>query len=285
MTDKPKIGAHVSVAGGLEKAIENAKNIGAECIQIFGSSPRQWRTKKPTKDEVEKYKEAQKKSGIGPVYLHGAYLVNSASPSAETRRKSIKNLTEHFEIAEMIGAEGLIFHIGSGGKDMPKDKAAKLAVEGIKQVLKNVPGKSWLVLENAAGGGQKLGYDAKEMGKMLKMIKSKRVKICFDTAHAFEAGIIEEYSPKKIKENFDEWDREVGMENIVALHVNDSKTDFNSRHDRHENIGEGYIGLGGFRNLMKEKRLHNKAWILEVPGFGEEGPDKDNIEILKKMRG
>lgn len=281
MASAPLIGGHVSAAGGLWKAIENAEAIGAECIQIFGASPRGWAARVPKKAEVARYHAALKGSAVKAVYLHAAYLVNIASPSADLRKKSIQSLSDHLAIAEAIGADGLIFHIGSG-KELPKEDAFRMAVVGMKAVLKATPGgKSRLVIENAAGGGQKIGANAKDIGAIMRAVRSKRVKVCFDTAHAFEAGLIDAYTTSKTKKLFDEWSKEVGMENIVALHVNDSKTAFNSHHDRHENIGEGYIGLAGFNVLAKEKRLHDKAWLLEVPGFTGEGPDRKNIEILK----
>ena len=136
-------------------------------------------------------------------------------------------------------------------------------------------------MENAAGGGEKIGKTAGELAYLLKKVNSKRVKICLDTAHAFESGIIKEYKSDGIKKFLDEWDKEIGLENITALHANDSKTLWNSHHDRHENIGAGYIGLAGFKALAREKRLWNKAWLLEVPGFDNEGPDKKNMDILK----
>lgn len=274
------IGGHVSTAGGFLKAIKNAECIGAECIQIFGASPRQWHTRMPSQKEIEVYRRAIKKSSIRRVYLHGAYLVNLASIDGDKRKKSVKNLIEHFSIAELIGADGIIFHVGSG-KGMSQQEALDLVIEGMKLVIKNVPGKSELIIENAAGGGQKLGANAKEIGEIISRIKSSRVKVCFDTAHAFEAGLIDEYSSTKIKSLLKDWDAEVGLENIVALHINDSKSPFYSHYDRHENIGKGYIGLNAFKNLAKEKRLFNKAWILEVPGFNGEGPDKKNIDIVR----
>ena len=277
---QPLIGAHVAAAGGLYHAIENAKAIGAEAIQIFGASPRQWYAKVPSDADVRKYAELLKESGVGAVYLHGAYLVNLASPDEGLRAKSIKNMTEHLKIAARIEADGLIFHVGSG-KDMPKTEAIKKILSGMKAILKAVPGKVMLVMENTAGGGQKIGSNPLEYGEIMSVLDSNRVKVCIDTAHSFEAGLIEEYTSPNIKRFLDEWDREVGLENVVALHVNDSKTVFNSHHDRHENIGEGYIGLQGFKNLAKEKRLNHTAWLLEVPGFDNEGPDKKNVDILK----
>jgi deoxyribonuclease-4 len=278
----PKIGAHVSTAGGLHTAIERIKDIGGDCLQIFGASPRQWAARLPDEDKIKKFKEAVKESGIGPIYLHAAYLPNLASPVDETVEKSITNLSIHLQIAELIGANGLIFHIGSG-KELPKEKAMAKVVKACKAILKKVPGKAELVMENSAGGGQKLGSSVAEIGVMIKKIDSNRMKVCWDTAHAFEAGVMDEHSPANIKKLFNEFDKEIGLDKLVALHVNDSKTPFNSHHDRHENIGEGHIGLSGFKNLAKEKRLGHTAWFLEVPGFDGMGPDKKNIDILKAL--
>jgi len=279
---KTLLGGHVSAAGGFYKAIENAEALGATCIQFFGASPRQWFAKMPTEDDVKKYKEYLKKSSVEAVYLHAAYLANLASPNAETYAKSIKNLSEHLAIATMIGANGLIFHMGSGGKEITREDAIQKIISGMKEVLKNVPGTTQLIMENSAGGGQKLGNTAKELGEIFHAVGSSRVKVCFDTAHAFEAGVIAAYDPPTIAKTFDEWDKYIGLKNIVTVHTNDSKTAYNSNHDRHENLGEGHIGIDGFRALAAEKRLRGAAWILEVPGFDNNGSDLKNMAILKK---
>ena len=137
-------------------------------------------------------------------------------------------------------------------------------------------------MENSASG-KKVGAWPEEMKIMLEGVNSNRVKICLDTAHSFESGLIEKYEPENIKTFLDYWDKEVGLDNVIALHVNDSKTISGSHNDRHENIGDGHIGLGGFKNLAKEKRLWDKPWILEVPGFEDSGPDKKNVDILKLL--
>ncbi len=276
------LGGHVSASGGLHKAIENAEALGATCIQFFGASPRQWFAKMPSPDEINTYKEHLKKSHVQAVYLHAAYLANLASPSAESHEKSIKSLSEHLAIVTAIGANGLIFHMGSGGKGTTREEAIKKTISGMKEVLKNVPGTTQLIMENSAGGGQKLGNTAHELGEIFHAVNSPRVKVCFDTAHAFEAGAITAYDAPNIKKTFDEWDRHIGLANIVTIHTNDSKTVCNSNHDRHENLGEGYIGIDGFRALAAEKRLHHAAWILEVPGFDNNGPDLKNMELLRK---
>jgi deoxyribonuclease-4 len=268
---KPKIGGHVSAVGGLAAAVGRGLAIGAECIQVFGSSPREWSVRMPAKKELAEM----------PVYLHAPYLVNLASPDKILWQKSIQALGGHLKIAEMWGARGLIFHVGSG-KETDKDVAIKKAAEAMKVVLKNTPGKTQLIIENTAGGGQKIGATVNEIATLMKLVKSPRVKVCIDTAHAFEAGELD-YSENGIKNFFDECDEKIGIVNIVALHLNDSKTLFNSHNDRHENIGEGQIGLAGFKRLAKEKRLWDKDWLLEVPGFADDGPDARNVAMLKSL--
>lgn len=278
---RPKIGAQVSTAGGLPNCIANAEAIGAEAIQIFGSSPRQWSVSFPSADEIKTYKRNLAKSAVKEVYLHAPYLVNLSSVDEVMVQKSIYSLSGHLKIAEMIGADGLIFHVGSGGDKISKAVAIKQAAGAMKEVLKRSAGKAELIIENTAGGGQKIGATPEEIKELMDLVGSKRVKVCFDTAHAFEAGMIDKYDQARVKKLFDEWDKIIGLENIVALHINDSKTVFNSHNDRHENIGEGFIGLAGFKALAKEQRLYDKAWLLEVPGFNDEGPDAKNIKILK----
>ncbi len=277
---RPKIGAHVSAAGGLHKAVENAQKIGAEVIQIFGASPRSWRGALPAPEAVKKFKEAAAAAKIGIVYLHASYLVNLAGANPYNREQSILSLTDHLKIAESIGARGLIFHLGSSGEG-DLDAAKKQTTDGLKKILKAVPGNAKLIMENSSGGGAKLGFSFREIGELFHAVGSKRLGICYDTAHGFEAGLIDEYSPAKIKKLFDDFDRSIGLEHLDALHINDSKTAYGSHHDRHENLGRGEIGLTGFKNLAKDSRLYAADWILEVPGFDGLGPDKKNIETLK----
>ncbi|TSC81723.1 MAG: deoxyribonuclease IV [Parcubacteria group bacterium Gr01-1014_19] len=273
------IGAHVSTAGSISKALKNAEEIGAKAIQIFGSSPQQWLTRFPTPAEIKNFLTAREKSGNLPVFLHAGYLVNLASSKKENREKSIKNLAEHYQIAQTLKAEGLIFHLGSS-TGTTFESGMKNLTTGIKKVLSLVKGPSKLLLENSSGGGSKLGSTLKELATLIDQLPPERTGICLDTAHAFEAGMIECDDQKSVKSFFDQWDRLIGLDAIKAIHANDSKTPFDSKSDRHENIGAGYIGKKGFTNLAGEKRLKDKIWILEVPGLEDEGPDKANIEAL-----
>jgi deoxyribonuclease-4 len=275
----PRLGAHVSTAGGLLNAVGNAEKLGAVTIQIFGASPRQWSARLPLEAEIREYREALLKSDIGSVYLHAAYLVNLASGDRDLYEKSIENLSSHLKIAELIGAKGLIFHLGSSG-DQSRDRVLGRVVDGMRSVLKRIPGNSMLLMENSSGGGNKVGASPEELGKLLIGIGLKRVGICLDTAHAYEAGQVR-YEDGHLKEFIAKLDANIGLDAILVIHANDSKTDFNSGLDRHANIGQGYIGLDGFGALAREKGLWDKDWILEVPGFAGHGPDKRNLELLR----
>ncbi len=173
MREIQKIGAHVSTAGGLVNALTKAREIDANCLQIFGASPRQWQTKIPEKSDCKKFKAACMQEKIGPIFLHAAYLVNLASPDPTTRAKSEKNLATHLTIAENLGAQGLVFHLGSG-KESPKAEAIKLIIQSCRRILKTVPGASALTLENSAGGGQRIGSSFEELKIILEGIASPR---------------------------------------------------------------------------------------------------------------
>lgn len=276
---KPLLGAHVSAAGGLFRSIAKAEELGAEVIQIFGASPRQWTVKLPSAAEVEKYRSALRKSNIRAVYLHAAYLVNLASADDQLYRKSVDNLSAHLRIARVIGAQGLIFHLGSSG-DPDKYHVLNRIVRGMQIVLRNVPGITPLLMENSSGGGGKIGTSPEELGWLLQNAQSRRIRTCLDTAHAYEAGELS-FDTAGIRDFLKRWRRHVGLRNLTVLHANDSKTSFGSGVDRHENIGRGHIGLGGFRRLAEVRDLWSADWILEVPGFENSGPDKKNLDALR----
>jgi len=276
---KPKIGGHVSTAGGLWRALENAEAIGAETIQIFGSSPQTWAARMPDAETVRHFHAEQKRTGVGPVFLHAAYLVNAASPDPLVFENSKRSLIGHLCIAHAIGAQGLIFHPGST-KGESKQEALEREANAMRDILKSVPGKTQLVMENTAGGGNKLG-DFDDLAFLFHAARSSRVKVCFDTAHAFEAGLVSAYSPGEVRALAAKMDAAFGIENLIAIHANDSKTLQGSHHDQHDNIGEGHIGMDGFRALAREKKLWKAAWLLEVPGFSGAGTDAKNIERLK----
>ncbi len=283
MSTKVRIGGHVSAGGGLTQALLRAREIGANTIQIFGSSPRQWNAALPDEKSAKEFRALSREMDVWPVFLHAPYLINLASPNVDLRQKSENLLRNSLKISEAIGGEGVIFHLGSSKGGNPQEAREHLA-RIVLNILKEVPGESKLILENSAGGGDKLGSSLADLSKILKLIdKNERVGVCFDTAHALEAGVMEKYDSANLNILKEELGRLIGWSKISCLHVNDSKTSVGSHHDRHENIGQGEIGLAGFINLARIKEFKSLPWLLEVPGFEGAGPDRRNIDILQKL--
>ncbi len=282
MTKKIKIGAHVSVSGGISKGVERGEKIGAECLQIFAGSPRRYEVSLPDEKEVERYREKIFESKIDFVYIHASYLLNLASEDDKILQKSLKSLQDTLLFADHVKAEGVVYHPGSprGGS---KTLAIEREIKSVLEVLKKTPENTLLVIENTAGQ-KKIGTTPEEVGYIFQKVNSPRLKVCIDTAHSFQSGNIKNFSNKEIEKWLLWWEKEVGLKNISLFHINDSLTLFDSQHDRHANIGEGHIGMKGIKNLMNVKKIAGIPWILEVPGFDGKGPDKKSVEILKNMR-
>jgi deoxyribonuclease IV len=276
------IGAHVKTAGGVQNAFKNAEEIGAKCIQIFGASPRQWKSSLPSQETIEEFLKEKSRSGISQVFLHASYLVNLATPDDELYEKSISSLSTHLQIANLLEAEGLVFHLGSS-KNSTKPEAYKRQVKGMLKTLENAPGRANLIMENSSGGGSKLGTTIEGIGEMFRAANNPRIKVCIDTAHSFGAGLLETFTPKELTTFTEKCDKAFGLENITVLHINDSKVPFDSKKDRHENLGQGLIGLQAFKNLSKTPHLKDLPWILEVPGLEGNGPDQPNIKVLELL--
>ncbi len=277
---KRRLGAHVSAAGGLSKVIERTLAIGGNCFQIFAGSPRMWRRRLYAQSEVEAFKAAAKQHDIQPAIIHALYLTNLASDKSELREKSKQALIMDMKNSALIGGAGVVLHIGSHqGRGF--DQVKNLVVDEIRQVLANTPPESTLLLENIAGQNGKIG-SLEELSFFLEELNSPRVKICIDTAHAFEAGHALN-NPIGLDLFVRQLEKYIGIENISLLHLNDSKTKLGSRHDVHANIGEGFIGKTGIRNIINHPKLNHLPLILEVPGFDGHGPDKQNIEIVKSL--
>ena len=276
-----KLGAHVSSAGGASNAIDRAHEIGAETIQIFASSPRAWKFRPVKEDQVTAFQEKAAAAGGLPAFLHGSYLVNIAG-GPDLLRKSIDSLVNHMHAASQLGAVGVIFHCGShksAGFDAVKDAAAA----ALSEVIARTPEDTYLILENSAGMGAHLGASFEEIGILMELVGSPRIKVCLDTQHAFAAGY-NVSDPEGLDEAMREFDRNIGLANLVAVHANDSKVELGSGVDRHENIGQGFIGLDGFRTIMGHETFSGVPFLLEVPGDDKKGPDKPNLDRLKGIR-
>ena len=276
------IGAHVSTAGGISKAVARGVEIGCESLQIFGSSPQGWAFKPIPGTEIESFRQQAAESSIGSVFLHAIYLINLGTANAANLEKGIDSLVNYMRLAADIGADGVIVHPGShGGKGY--DAAFPQAVDAINRVLEQSPEGPLLTLENMAGMGQHIGAKFEELGRILNEVGSPRVGICLDTQHSFAAGY-DLTSEAGINAMIDEFDREIGLKNLVAVHANDSKRPLGSGVDRHDNIGEGFIGVDGFETIMGNPAFHQVPFFLEVPGAEGKGPDVQNVQILKDIR-
>jgi deoxyribonuclease-4 len=278
------IGAHVSAAGGISKAIDRGADIGAEAVQIFGSSTRSWRFKALTGAEAEDFRTKNADAGMSPPFLHAIYLINLGNANPDNVEKSVTSLVNYMRLADQIGAGGVIFHPGSHG-GAGYDGVFQQVVDSIKLVLDQTPEGPLLCLENMAGMGQHIGAKFSELGEVLKAVDSPRLGICLDTQHAFAAGY-DLTNPEGVAGMIEAFDRDIGLDRLAAVHANDSKRACGSGVDRHDNIGEGLIGEEGFTNIMSHPAFGEVPFFLEVPGFGEKrgGPDKPNVDILKAIR-
>ena len=276
------IGAHVSAAGGSNKAVARAEEIGAECFQIFASSPRMW-SAKPIADEVaQKYTEEMKRAGMGPTVLHGKYLIALGAEDPELLAKSEKALQADVAAANKLDALGVIFHPASHrgrGFETIIDQFAN----SVRTILDNEPGDSLLMLETSAGAGDHIGSTFAELGTLIKAIGNERVAVCLDTQHVWAAGY-NIVNTDSLSAALDEFDKEIGIGLLRSVHANDSMRELGSSVDRHENIGDGLIGTAGFKTLMSNDAFKHVPFYLEVPGTGKSGPDKPNIDRLKAIR-
>lgn len=277
----PKIGGHVSAAISLEKSFEKAMDIGAQMTQIFIAPPQQWMHTKHDDFEIERYKELATVSGIGPNFIHGTYLVNLGTDKPEHLKKSVDWLIYSQKMAGKLGISGTIFHPGSH-KGRGFEEALPQITESLKQILAVTPDNVLLILETSAGAGGTIGRDFREIGEIIKIVQDERLKVCVDTQHIFAAGY-DIRTALGVKDVMQEFDEEIGLANLAAVHANDSKTDYKSNRDRHENIGEGFIGEEGFSLLINHPSLQETPFILEVPGFAGNGPDKENVEKLRSL--
>ena len=277
-----KIGAHVSTSGGISKAPARGREIGCEAIQIFGSSPQGWAFKAVPDQEVESFRQGAADFGIEAVFLHAIYLVNLGTSNPANLTKGIDSLINYMTLASRIGATAVIFHPGSHG-GAGYESVLPQTVDAIKSVLEASPDGPYLAVENMAGMGQHIGARFEELGGILEAVNSPRLKVCLDTQHSFAAGY-DLTTGEGIEDMLAKLDDGPGSANVVAIHANDSKRPCGSGVDRHDNIGDGFIGEDGFAVFMGHPAFRDVPFLLEVPGFEGKGPDQQNVDILKRIR-
>ena len=271
-----RFGFHLSIAGGFSKVFERAGKRGCETIQFFSRNPRGWKYGPLDEEEVRRFRSTLPSSGLFPVFLHMPYLPNLASRTSKFYTRSVDSLVVELERAEQLGAHYLILHLGHR-MEATKEEGIVAVCEGIGQALESRATPVILLLENTAGQGSEIGSTFEEIGKIIRRVgKDQRVGVCLDTAHAFEAGydLSRKEGLEKVLESFD---RHIGVSRLHLLHLNDSKTPLGSGADRHWHIGEGHIGLKGFRSLVNHPLLRSLPGIMETPR-------KDTVEDVRNMR-
>ncbi|MGE0059745.1 MAG: deoxyribonuclease IV [Dehalococcoidia bacterium] len=277
------IGAHVSTAGGPATAFERATAIGAEAAQIFLTPPQQWRSNKVDPVIAEGFQQASAAANDIPVFVHGIYLINLATNDETHLQRSTSSLKSALTSCGLLGIKGVIFHLGSH-KGQGLDAVFEQICRACTEVLDATPDGPLLILENSAGAGGNIGSKFEDLGRIIKQVGNPRVKVCLDTQHSYAAGY-DLASAEGLELAMTEFEQEVGFENLVAVHANDSKVELGSGRDRHENIGEGHIGVEGFRRILHHRGFQNAPFLLEVPGLDGKGPDQQNVDILKELRG
>jgi deoxyribonuclease-4 len=279
----PLLGAHMSIAGGVGNAFIEGKKIDCDAIQIFTKSSRQWASKPYTKEEIELFHINRKETGIGAVVAHDSYLLNMGSPDGALRIRSVTAFIDELERCEVLGVTNLIAHPGShvGAGELG---GIKTIAKSLDEVHKACPGYvAKVTLEITAGQGSNLGYRFEQIANMIDATKeSERLRVCFDTEHAFAAGY-DIRTQEGYERTFTDFDEVIGIERLAAFHLNDSKKEFHSRVDRHEHIGKGFIGVVAFRLLMNDKRFWGLPMCLETPKGPDLKEDRENLELLRSL--
>ena len=279
------LGSHMSISGGVHKAIERGASIGCTCIQIFTKSSNQWKSRPYSEEEMLKFASLKKQENIDPIVAHASYLINLASPDDLLFKKSVDSFFEEMERCDKLFIPYIIIHPGSHVGSGEKNGIARIA-EALNTLHKL--GKSLKVeiaLETTAGQGTNLGYSFEQLAEIIERVSEKeKLWVCLDTCHIFAAGY-DIRTQKAYNETIKRFDEIVGIKKIKAIHINDAKKGLGSKLDRHEHIGKGEIGLEGFKNIINDKRFDRIPLILETPKDEEMEWDKMNLAILKKLKG
>ncbi|MGC9312943.1 MAG: deoxyribonuclease IV [Sediminispirochaetaceae bacterium] len=273
------IGAHVSAAGGVENAPQNAARIGANAFALFTKNQRQWNAKPLSGDSIEAFKRNLQAAGIDPSHVlpHDSYLINLGNPDREKREKSLQAFIDETRRAEQLGLQLLNFHPGSHLGRISEEDCLSLIAEGMNTALTETDSVR-LVIETTSGQGSNLGYRFEHLADLIERSKDpERVGVCIDTCHIFAAGY-DIRSEKAYTTTMDEFERIVGFDKLMGVHLNDAKSELGSRVDRHNILREGNIGETGFRLLMQDPRFDDIPIVLETPD-----PDRwpEEIEWLR----
>jgi deoxyribonuclease-4 len=275
-----KLGVHVSVAGGVDKAVDRAVDFGCNTFQIFVSNPRGWKPTVISEDDVKTFKEKYSSAKIQNAVAHSIYLINLASPNSYLREQSIESLISGLINTDRLGLSGLVTHIGSHQGD-GIDVGIERVVGSINEVLASCNTvNTYLLLENTAGAGNLIGTTFTEIGKIIREVNCEKVGICLDTAHAFESGYNLD-TAEGLDYLIDEIETQIGIDKLKAIHLNDSMTEKGSNRDRHENYGQGFLGFEALDRIINHPKLKDIPFIMETPDVKEQN---DITKLVSQVR-
>jgi deoxyribonuclease-4 len=271
----------MSAAGGIDTAIDRIAAIGGDCVQVFTQSPRMWRPTNHKPEAIAAFHEKRAQHGIGGVVCHALYLVNLAAPDDEVYKKSVATMKATVDAATAIGADAVIFHVGSHlGAGF--DAGLKRTVRALKQILNRCDGDTWLLMENSAGTGATIGRSLDELETIFDRLDAHpRLGLCLDSCHLYASGY-DVTDRKVVDELVGDLDKRIGIDRVRALHINDSATPLGSNRDRHANILKGELGegLGAF---LAHPAFQQLSCYLEVPGPDGHWPDAAEIQKLRDL--
>lgn len=278
------LGAHMSIAGGLHRAIERGEEAGCSVVQIFLKNQLQWAARAYTGEEIAAFKGAWKTSGIKTVFAHSSYLINLAAPAPSDWQRAVDAFHDELERAEALALPFVIIHPGSHRGEGIEAGVTRIA-RALDLVIAHTRGyRVMVLLENTAGGGDTIGRSFEELAALLGAVKEpERVGVCLDTCHLFAAG----YDLRK-REGYEAamkaCAKRIGIKRVRAFHLNDAKAPLGSGLDRHEKIGRGKMGVGAFRLLMHDRRFARVPMALETPKDPEPKADRDALALLRRLR-
>lgn len=293
----PVLGAHLSVAGGLERALTDAAALGCDCVQIFVKNQRQWRAAPLREEQIARFQAARSAMTVAPVVAHASYLLNLASPDDRVRLRSIDAITDELQRCEALGVAYLVFHPGAHLNEECRianceDRMTEAEITGVKRIARSLDEvhrrcagfRTMVLLETTAGQGTSIGWRFEQLRGVFDFVAAPdRLGVCLDTCHLFAARY-DFRTPETYAATIGKLDRVIGLAHVKCIHMNDSKRELGSRVDRHEHIGKGKIGKSGFAHFLNDPRFAGVPMILETPkGVDGRGTDLDKVN-LRRLR-
>lgn len=278
-----RLGAHMSIAGGVEQAVLRGQSVGCEALAMFTKNNNQWKAKALTQADADRFNAALAESGLRPVVAHTSYLINLGSPDKALWKKSAASMEDELARCELLGIPYLVVHPGSHkGKGI--DYGLKRVAEAMNQIhAEHLHWRVMTLFEHTAGQGDHLCHTFEEIAQLRELVTDKkRIGVCLDSCHLLAAGY-DLRKPDTYEDVFKKFADVVGIDQVKAWHLNDSKTPLGSRVDRHEHIGKGKIGRAGFRNIMNDPRWRDLPGLLETPKGEDMKEDKVNLRVLRKL--